>query len=223
MSDTATPVASEEHAHEPGLQHHFAEMQQQADTVKIGMWAFLVTEVLLFGGLFVGYGVMHSKFPEAFASAHHHLDRTMGTLNTVVLLVSSWTMVMAVAAARANKTKHLIRYLSVTLGLAGVFLVVKFFEYSHKYHEGLLPGKYFSYTGPQEPFESVFFGFYFLMTGVHGLPVVIGMIVIGWLLRRAVRGEFSANYNTPVDMGGLYWHLVDMIWIYLFPLMYLVS
>ena len=127
------------------------------------------------------------------------------------------------AAAQASKTKQLVRYLALTLALAGVFLVVKFFEYSHKIHEGLLPGKYFSYTGPHEPFERVFFGFYFLMTGVHGLHVVIGMIVIAWLLVRARRGEFSATYNTPVDMGGLYWHIVDMIWIFLFPLMYLVS
>jgi cytochrome c oxidase subunit 3 len=223
MSDTATQLADQHHTHEPGLQHHFFEMEQQSDTVKIGMWVFLVTEVLLFGGLFVGYGIMHSRLPEAFASAHHHLDRSMGALNTIVLLISSWTMVMGVAAARAGKTKHLIRYLSATLVLAGVFLVVKFFEYSHKFHDGLLPGKFYAYTGPQQPFESVFFGFYFLMTGVHGIHVVLGMIMIVWLLRRAVRGEFSASYNTPVDMGGLYWHLVDMIWIYLFPLMYLVS
>ena len=222
MSDTATQVA-EQHEHNPGLQHHFHEMAQQEDSVKIGMWAFLVTEILLFGGLFVGYGVMNARFPEAFSSAHHHLDRTMGALNTIVLLVSSWTMVMAVAAARASKTKALVRYLALTLTLAGVFLVVKFFEYNHKIHEGLLPGKFFSYAGPHEPFEQVFFGFYFLMTGIHGIHVILGMIVISWLLIRARRGEFSSAYNTPVDMGGLYWHLVDMIWIYLFPLMYLIS
>jgi cytochrome c oxidase subunit III len=222
MSDTAAQVANH-HEHNPGLQHHFYEMEQQADSVKIGMWAFLVTELLLFGGLFVGYGVMNARFPEAFSSAHHHLDKTMGALNTIVLLVSSFTMVMAVAAARASKTKQLVRYLVVTLALAGVFLVVKYFEYSHKIHEGLLPGKFYSYTGPHEPFEQVFFGFYFLMTGVHGIHIVLGMIMMTWLLIRARRGEFSSAYNTPVDMGGLYWHLVDIIWIYLFPLMYLIS
>lgn len=198
-------------------------MEQQLDSTKIGMWVFLVTEVLLFGGLFVGYGIMHSKFPESFASAHHHLDRSMGALNTIVLLVSSWTMVMAVSAAKASKKTALVRYLGATLALAGVFLLVKFFEYSHKFHEGLLPGKFFSYHGHAEPFERTFFAFYFMMTGIHGIHVIIGMIVISWILWRAMRGEFSEKYYGPVDMTGLYWHLVDMIWIYLFPLMYLVS
>ena len=223
MSETATTIAGHGPEHAPGLQHHFTEMEQQFDSAKIGMWLFLVTEILLFGGLFVGYGIMHSFYPEAFASAHHHLDRRLGALNTVVLLVSSWTMVMGVASAAAGKQRNLVRYLTATLALAGVFLVVKYFEYSHKFHEGLLPGKFFSYTGAQAPGEFRFFSFYFMMTGLHGLHVIGGMIVIGWLLRRALRGDFSAAYYAPVDIVGLYWHIVDMIWIFLFPLMYLVS
>ncbi len=223
MSDSAISTAEHAPEHPPGLQHHFAEMEQQADSAKIGMWAFLVTEVLLFGGLFVGYGIMHARFTEAFASAHHHLDRVMGTLNTVILLVSSWTMVMAVSSAKAGKQRNLVRYLTATLVFAGAFLVVKYFEYSHKFHEGLLPGKFYSYAGPHLPEEFLFFSFYFMMTGLHGLHVFAGMIVIAWLLRRALRGDFSPAYYNPVDMGGLYWHLVDMIWIYLFPLMYLIS
>lgn len=224
MSDTAAPAAAEQHEeHSPYLQHHFADAEQQFDSAKIGMWLFLVTELLLFGGLFVGYGIMQGRFPEAFAAAHHHLDRTMGALNTVVLLASSFTMVMAVAAARASKRKALIRYLVITLGLAGVFLVVKYFEYSHKFHEGLLPGKFYAYAGESVPGEFMFFSFYFMMTGLHGIHVIAGMLVMVWLLRRAIRGDFNAKYYTPVDLGGLYWHLVDMIWIYLFPLMYLIS
>ncbi len=224
MSQTAAPPTGEQvHAHEPFLQHHFAEPEQQFDTAKIGMWLFLVTEILLFGGLFVGFGIMHGRHPEAFASAHHHLDRLLGGLNTVVLLVSSWTMVMAVASAQAGKRKHLIRYLAATFALAAVFLVVKYFEYSHKFHEGLLPGKFYSYTGDAVPGEFMFFSFYFMMTGLHGLHVLGGMVMILWLIRRAVRGDFSPRYYNPVDLGGLYWHLVDMIWIYLFPLLYLIS
>ncbi len=217
------PAARTEHLHEPFLQHHFAAPAQQVDAAKIGMWVFLVTEVLLFGGLFVGYGIMHAKHPEAFASAHRHLDRVLGALNTVVLLVSSFTMVMAVAAAQAGKRRQLIRYLIATLSLAGVFLVIKYFEYSHKIHEGLLPGQLYSYRGEAVPGEFMFFSFYFMMTGLHGLHVAAGMVAISWVLRRAVRGDFSERYYTPVDLVGLYWHLVDMIWIYLFPLMYLIS
>jgi len=208
--------------HEPFLQHHFAEPEQQFEAAKIGMWVFLVTEVLLFGGLFVGFAIMHGRHLEAFASAHHHLDRALGALNTVVLLVSSFTMVMAVAAARAGKRRALILFLSLTLALAAVFLVVKYFEYSHKFHEGLLPGRFYSYQGPSVPGEFMFFSFYFMMTGLHGLHVFAGMIAISWLLRRAIRGDFSERYYNPVDLVGLYWHLVDMIWIYLFPLLYLI-
>ncbi len=220
MSDQAVRA---DHLHEPFLQHHFVEPAQQVDAAKIGMWVFLVTEVLLFGGLFVGYGIMHAKHPEAFASAHHHLNRGLGALNTIVLLVSSFTMVMAVAAAQAGKRVQLIRHLIATLSLAGVFLVIKYFEYAHKIHEGLLPGRLYSYQGEAVPGEFMFFSFYFMMTGLHGLHVAAGMIVISWVLRRAIRGDFSERYYTPVDLVGLYWHLVDIIWIYLFPLMYLIS
>lgn len=224
MSQSAVPTVSGhgEH-HHAYLEHHFAEPEQQFDAAKIGMWLFLVTEILLFGGLFVGYGIMHGKFPEAFASAHHHLDRNLGALNTVVLLVSSFTMVLAVAAARAGKQKHLAALLGGTIALAGVFLVVKYFEYMHKIHEGLLPGKFYAYQGESLPGEFIFFSFYFMMTGLHGIHVIVGIALIAWLLVRALRGRFSPRYYTPVDLTGLYWHLVDMIWIFLFPLFYLIT
>jgi len=219
-SPTTLPA---EHEHSPFLQHHFAEMRQQSEASKTGMWLFLVTEVLLFGGLFVGYGITHMKHPEAFREAHHHLDRIMGALNTIVLLVSSFTMVMGVWAASMGKRKLLILFLVLTLVCAGIFLVVKYFEYSHKFHDGLLPGKYYTHQGDTVPGQFLFFGFYFMMTGLHGIHVVIGMIAIGWILVRAIKGHFGPDYYGPVDLVGLYWHLVDMIWIYLFPLMYLLS
>jgi cytochrome c oxidase subunit 3 len=217
MSENAAPV------HNPFLQHHFAEMEQQTETGKLGMWLFLVTEVLLFGGLFAGYGIMAGKHHEAFRAAHEHLDRVLGTLNTVVLLLSSFTMVMAVLSARENRRKGLIVFLIATMALAGVFLGIKYFEYAHKFHDGLLPGKYYSHQGDAVPGQFMFFSFYFMMTGLHGLHIVGGMAAMGWVLKRALAGHFSRSYYAPVDLVGLYWHLVDMIWIYLFPLLYLVG
>lgn len=223
MSDQ-TITATEAHGHhEPYLQHHFTTLEQQFDASKIGMWLFLVTEILLFGGLFTLFAYWQARYPEAFYVAHHHLDKVLGAVNTVVLLVSSFTMVMAVWAAQTDRRKETVRYLLLTIALAGVFLVIKYFEYSHKYHEGLLPGIYWSYEAAQYPQEKVFFGMYFLMTGIHALHVIIGMGILAWVARRAARGEFSSRYYTPVEIAGLYWHLVDMIWIYLFPTLYLIT
>jgi cytochrome c oxidase subunit 3 len=212
------------HGAEPAFrQHHFINAEQQFSTSKLGMWLLLATEVLMFGGLFVGYGLMQGIYPEAWVAGHHHLDRPMGALNTVFLLISSYTMVMAVHyASTSNKAKTLLN-LFLTLGFAAGFLVVKYFEYSHKFHDGLLPGRFFSYHGGGPPQQAMFFGFYFCMTGLHGIHVVIGMGLIAWIMMRTARGEFSSAYYTPVDLVGLYWHLVDLIWIYLFPLLYLVS
>ena len=228
MSQQAPPLADAhvlgEHAHdEKGLQHHFTTFEQQIDATKLGMWLFLGTELLMFGGLFVGFAMMQAAHPAAFYAAHHHLDKNMGFLNTVVLLVSSWTMVMGVWSAKNNNRKALIRYLLLTLALAGVFLVVKFFEYDHKWHDGLLPGQFYKHKGDAVPGQAMFFGFYFLMTGLHGIHVLAGMAAIAWLAIRAKRGDFTATYWGPVDIVGLYWHLVDMVWIYLFPLLYLIS
>ncbi len=220
---SATQTARADHGESKFLQHHFREMSQQFEAAKIGMWLFLVTEVLLFGGLFVGYGIMHAKHPEAFMAAHHHLDKVMGALNTIVLLFSSFTMVMAVWAAQTNRRKLTILFLIITLLCACTFMVVKYFEYSHKFHDGLLPGKYYTHQGDTVPGQFMFFSFYFMMTGLHGIHVLLGMIAIIWVLFRTIRGDFSSDYYAPVDITGLYWHLVDLIWIYLFPLMYLIS
>jgi cytochrome c oxidase subunit III len=230
MSESALHVAEgqhvEHHEHPKGLQHHFATFEQQLDATKIGMWLFLGTELLLFGGLFVGFGMMQSMHYDAFKESHHHLDKNLGFLNTVVLLISSWTAVMSVWAAQNGKRKALIRFLATTILLAGVFLVVKFFEYHHKFEEGLLPGVFYSHHGDHVGDlngHRIFFSFYFMMTGLHGIHVVAGMAALGYILRRAVRGDFTLDYWGPVDIAALYWHLVDMIWIYLFPLLYLIS
>ena len=223
MSDSALSLPGGEDRHEPFLQHHFTDAEQQFDAGKIGMWLFLVTELLLFGGLFVAYGILQSMHPEAFIEAHHHLDRTLGAVNTIVLLLSSFTMVMAVWAAQTDKRRALIAYLTATLGFSAVFLVIKYVEYAHKFHDGLLPGTFYAFEGGVAANQHIFFSFYFMMTGLHGVHIVAGMAVIGWVLWRSVRGDFSSRYFTPVDLVGLYWHLVDLIWIYLFPLLYLVG
>ena len=219
-------MSSQSHGHAAEhafRQHHFVNAEQQFDTSKLGMWLFLATEILMFGGLFVGFGLMQANYPEAWVAGHHHLDRIIGSVNTVFLLCSSFTMVMAVHASSTNQKTKAVLNLLATLAFAGGFMVIKYFEYSHKFHEGILPGRYFSYAGGGPPEQAMFFGFYFAMTGIHGIHVLVGMILISWLTIRAQRGEFSSDYYTPVDLVGLYWHLVDLIWIYLFPLLYLVS
>lgn len=219
MSNSSHDVA--EHAFR---QHHFVDAEQQFETSKLGMWLFLATEILMFGGLFVGYGLMQGLYPEAWVAGHHHLDRVMGAVNTVFLLCSSFTMVMAVHYASTDQKSKTVFNLGATLAFAFGFLVVKYFEYSHKFHDGLLPGRLFNHAGVGgPPQQAMFFGFYFVMTGIHGFHVLVGILLITWILIRAKRGEFSSAYYTPVDLVGLYWHLVDLIWIYLFPLLYLVS
>jgi cytochrome c oxidase subunit 3 len=219
-------AAEHAHVHDPHHQHHFTTMEQQFDTSKIGMWLFLATEVLLFGGLFVGFGMMQARYPREFVEAHTHLTRWQGALNTVVLLVSSFTMVLAVQAAKKGEKSKQVLFLGLTILCACIFLVVKYFEYSHKYEEGWLPGRFYSYKGDAIPGShgyATFFSFYFMMTGLHGFHILAGIAVLTWILFRAKQGEFSASYYTPVDLVGLYWHLVDLIWIYLFPLYYLIQ
>jgi cytochrome c oxidase subunit III len=230
MSTTTVDLHSPDHhgeGHDPHQQHHFATMEQQFDTSKIGMWLFLATEVLLFGGLFVGFGLMQSRYPQEFIEAHEHLQRPYGALNTVVLLFSSWTMVMGVLSAQRNESKKLVRYLILTILCACIFLGVKYFEYSHKFHDGLLPGHWYSHQAEDLIKDShgyaTFFSFYFMMTGLHGIHILVGIFLLSWIAKRASRGEFSSSYYTPVDLVGLYWHLVDLIWIYLFPLFYLIK
>jgi len=214
------------HGDDPHHQHHFTTMEQQFDTAKLGMWLFIATEILLFGGLFVGFGMMQNRYPREFVEAHEHLVRWQGALNTVVLLISSFTMVLAVESAKTNKRAKTVGFLALTIVCACIFLVVKYFEYSHKFEEGWLPGKYYHAVGDSIAGShgyATFFSFYFMMTGLHGIHIVVGIAILTWILLRAKKGEFSSTYYTPVELVGLYWHIVDMIWIYLFPLYYLIQ
>ena len=216
MTDVST-------AHPDYLQHHFSDIEQQRESAKLGMWIFLLTEVLLFGGLFVAYGIFRSSYPEMFLNAHKHLDVFLGTVNTIVLISSSVTMALAIQRMQINKNKQTGILLILTLLLAATFLVIKYFEYRHKFELGQLPGNLYTYKGVVGNNPHIFFSVYFAMTGLHGLHVIAGMIVITWLLVRTNKNHFSPDYYTPLEMGGLYWHLVDMIWIFLFPLLYLIG
>lgn len=221
--------AEQAHAHHgpKWLQHHFETPIQQFESSKLGMWAFLAQEILFFSGLFVAYGVIRIAYPEAFAAGSMQLDKILGGANTIVLLFSSLTAALAVRSAQLGERDKVTQYLGVTIACAVVFLVIKYFEYSAKIEHGLLPGIHWNPThlvGIDAPVEHmhVFFGVYFMLTGLHGIHVLVGIGVLAWVLMRNQRGEFSKDYWTPVDLAALYWHLVDLVWIYLFPLLYLV-
>ncbi len=209
--------------HPPYLRHHFADANQQRESAKLGMWIFLLTEILFFGGLFCAYAIFRAWNPEMFINAHKALNVTLGTINTIVLISSSLTIALAIRSLQVDKKRNAIIFLVLTLLFATTFLVIKYFEYTHKIHLGQLPGKYYSYTGIPGTNPHIFFSIYFGMTGLHGLHIIIGIVVIAMMLVKTVRNQFSSEYYTPVEMTGLYWHLVDIIWIYLFPLLYLIG
>jgi cytochrome c oxidase subunit 3 len=300
----------EEHRHPPFLAHHFDNPAQQFDAGKLGMWIFLATEVLFFGGLFCFYSIYRRNHPEIFLEGHRELSVFWGAVNTIILLCSSFTMALGVYCAQKSNRPGLIVCLALTLAGAAGFMVVKAIEYAGKYQHGVLWGKYYNphkkdhaaaspatasragagheaqsppaggtnhaagsppagppappTAGPPsaesaapfpekttlaaagaapsgirpEPADGhgsehgglteraknlhIFFSIYFCLTGLHGLHVLGGMVVLTILLIGAVRGLYNSEYYTPVDLGGLYWHLVDLIWIYLFPLLYLI-
>ncbi len=202
--------------------HHFDTKAQEFDAAKLGMWLFLGQELLFFGGLFVAYCIFRGLYPEMFVEAHNHLSWKMGGLNTLFLIASSFTMVMGVRSAQLSQKKRTGWYLFFTMAFAVAFMVVKYFEYTEKIHHGLLPYNWFNAEGTFTNLH-LFFGLYFAMTGLHGLHVVVGIGLIAWLIKRNAQGHFHSGYYTPVEMVGLYWHLVDMIWIFLFPLFYLIA
>lgn len=318
--DSTHITAAADHSHADNVAHHFESAQQQFDAGKLGMWLFLVTEVLFFSGLFVTYAVYRSNHPEVFVDAHKYLNTTLGAFNTIVLLVSSLTMAWAVRCAQLGQKRGLVGLLAATISLSSLFLGVKAVEYSHKWGEGLLwagaysaesidhsavssqitqallvlsipasllllvsvtgcvvcryrqlrssfqlwlymavaAGAFFvgvgigqgveyfgsperssthEFAGAHESVDQsqlttgapannsmtgVFFSIYYAMTGVHAIHILAGMGVMVWLLRRSIRGDFGPNYFGPVDFVALYWHLVDLVWIYLFPLLYLI-
>jgi len=222
---SGAPHAHAHAAHHPKLQHHFDDMGQQVEASTLGMWVFLVTEIMFFGGLFLAYLVYRSAQPDAFQEASAHLSIFWGGLNTAVLIFSSLTMALAVRAAQTSlPAKTQVMWLVATMVLGSVFLGVKAIEYTDKFNEGIVPGPYFNtaiWTHPAGVEQ--FYALYFMMTGLHALHMVIGiglMAVIAWM---AWRRQFDSSYYTPVEVSGLYWHFVDIVWIFLFPLLYLIG
>jgi cytochrome c oxidase subunit III len=207
----------------PELQHHFTDLEHQQEASTLGMWIFLVTEVLFFGGMFTAYVVYRSTYRAAFEGASNLLDIRLGTINTGVLLLSSLTMALAVRAAAQGRKKPIVFFLSSTILLGAVFLGIKVVEYSQKFAHHEVPGPHFVVPEGLPRQAEMFFSLYFCMTGLHALHMIIGLGLVSWLVRRARRGDFTPRYNTPVDMVGLYWHFVDIVWIFLFPLLYLLG
>ncbi len=203
--------------------HHFDDSAQQHEAASLGMWAFLATEVLFFGGMFLAYSIYRFLFPAAFFEASNYLDIWLGTTNTAVLILSSLTVVLALHAAQTNRSRALFWLLLLTVLLALTFLGIKFTEYYHKFAEHLVPGWDFRYPGEHARQAALFFSLYFAMTAMHALHMIIGIAVFVVLAWEAGRGRYSSFYHTPVELAGLYWHFVDIIWIFLFPLFYLLG
>jgi cytochrome c oxidase subunit 3 len=242
MSSNAT-TAPEAHGHR-SLQHHFENMEQQREAGTLGMWVFLVTEIMFFGGMFLAYTLYRSTYPASFASASNHLDITLGTLNTGVLILSSFTMAMAVYFTQVGKRRPQILCLVLTLLLGLTFLGIKAVEYHDKYTDHLIPGRLIpghefgpevAQEGDHDPHKlhllpgatvpqvQMFYWIYFAMTGMHALHMIIGAGLLTFLLIFSVKGRFDPEYHSPVEVIGLYWHFVDIVWIFLFPLLYLLG
>lgn len=219
--------------------HHFNTPVQEFQALKLGFWLFLATEILLFGGLFAAYFYFHEVYPETFRVGGQQLDWRLGALNTTVLLLSSWTMAMGVRSAQTSQKSKTLMYLTLTVIGAAGFMVIKFIEYKAKNEHGLIEfghlfDGYNEATGQvawfsdhhnvmaNVPHGHMFFAIYLTMTAIHGLHVIIGAALIIWVMKGTAKGRFHAGYYLPVDLVGLYWHLVDLIWIFLFPLLYLV-
>jgi len=219
-------LANEAHAHVEtlALREQFDTAEQQKDASTLGMWIFLVTEIMFFGGMFLAYTIYRDTYFQVFALASSSLNAVIGAVNTAVLLCSSFTMVLAVRAAQVGQRNALIIFLILTLILGVAFLGVKAYEWNEKFQEHHVPGPTFHLEGTGEQGHAqLFFSLYFAMTGLHAMHMVIGCGILGWLLIQSLKGKFTPDYMTPVDVAGLYWHFVDIIWIFLFPLLYLID
>jgi cytochrome c oxidase subunit 3 len=205
--------------------HHFDDWDQQYDSCVLGMWVFLVSEVMFFGGVFATYMVYRLLYPDAFAHASQHLDVYLGTFNTFILLTSSLTMALAVRAAHLGRSRHVALMIAATMILGVVFLGIKFYEYYHKYEEGLAPllGLPFNYQASDAGPTRLFYGLYFGMTGVHALHMIIGIAILALYIPPAWRGRYTGHNSLAVEIIGLYWHFVDLVWIFLFPMLYLID
>ena len=249
LSPSQTQTTTTEH--HPALVHQFDSMEQQRDAATLGMWAFLLTEIMMFGGLFTAYLIYRLKYYEAFVAGSTSIDVTWGFINTLVLIGSSLTMALGVSAAQRGAQRTLRFFIIATMALGTVFLGIKAIEYHQKYVEHHIPGGVFGYfdafhhiPGQKEPNigedlikegktpeaaeqiakqTEIFFCFYFAMTGLHALHMIIGLGLMSWLLWLSRGNRFGPEYYTPVELGGLYWHFVDIVWIFLFPLLYLIN
>jgi cytochrome c oxidase subunit III len=220
-------------SHAAALRHHFANPEQQKEASVLGMWVFIAQEILFFGGLFATYLVYRSSYPHAFADAAGHLDWKLGAFNTVVLIGSSFTMAMAVHSAANGRSRAIVAWLLGTILLGSVFLGVKVIEYGDKFEHHLVPGSRFAYSVHHEAnlaadpglaqHAQLYYSLYFGMTGLHALHMIIGIPILGWIAWRASRGEFGPHYDSPVEITGLYWHFVDTVWIFLWPMFYLMG
>jgi cytochrome c oxidase subunit 3 len=237
-------ATTHEHAAHSALQHHFENMEQQREAGTLGMWVFLVTEIMFFGGMFLAYTLYRYKYPAAFAAASNHLDIRLGAVNTAVLIVSSFTMAMAVFSTQVGKRRNSIIYLILTMILGLAFLGIKAVEYKAKYDDSLIPGQLVARRpfspaiakhGEIDPHKlhlpegvpvgnvEMFYWIYFAMTGMHAVHMIIGVGILTVILIMAWRRKFSPEYHAPVEITGLYWHFVDIVWIFLFPLLYLLG
>lgn len=210
------------HGEDHHFAHHFNNAEHEYVTSKEGVWIFLTSEILMFGALFVGYFIYSMLYPDVFIEGSKSTDWRLGALNTVVLLFSSLTMALGIYYCQKNDKKKAVMNLALTILCGAIFMGVKYIEYSHKIHLGKLPGMWF--TGDDHGIHNLplYFSFYYMMTGLHGIHVLAGMCLVAWVMIRASRGEFGPHYYTPVEGVGLFWHLIDLIWIFLFPLLYLV-
>jgi len=213
---------------EPLHWHHFDTLQHQQETTTLGMWVFLATEVLIFGGILTGYTVYRTKFAPSFEAVSDRLNLLIGSVNTVVLLTSSLTMALAVQAASIGRPKKLVSFLAITALLGLAFLALKALEYYGDYRDKLVPGVAFDSTqwngpGVRPAHVQLFLIFYYCLTGLHAVHLTIGIVIIAVLACLAQRGAYSKRYYAPVEIWGLYWHFVDVVWIFLLPLLYLIA
>jgi cytochrome c oxidase subunit 3 len=233
LPDSTTANLHREEEFRPELLHHFSDPEQQRDASSLGMWVFLATEVMFFGGLFCAYLIYRHWYFGDFAAASKSINMVLGATNTAVLICSSLTVVLAVWAAQTARRTLLLISLAATMLLGATFLGIKGIEYKDKFDEHHVPGASFSFDHEEIPGQpgqyanpahaQIFFSLYFVMTGLHALHMIIGLGIFLWLFLMAWKGRFTSEYNTPIEIGGLYWHFVDIVWIYLFPLLYLID
>lgn len=203
------------------VREQFNNPDQQRETATVGMWVFLITEVMLFGGLFTAFSVYHFTYYKAFTDGSGEMKLVLGAVNTAVLICSSFTMAMAVHSAETGKQFRLGFFLTLTILIGLVFLGIKFTEYYIHYQEHKVPGIWYEGTGPEAAHEQLFYVFYFIMTGLHATHMLIGIGILSFMLARTLAGAFSEKYHTPIEVAGLYWHFIDVIWIFLYAIFYI--